>query len=231
MALVECPKEDCDNWFEPIKKNGYTPKYCSISCANSRTFSAETNELKSRRQKEWWAGLSEDERQQNIKEFLDRIKGTPGFNDWNSRKGSIEWNKLRKQLRLDRIFNNLIETLSHEDRRFRVLMEQDNKCNRCGHNEWLNEPLVLELEHKDGNNQNNVRTNLEALCPNCHSLTPTWRGRNKNTGKKRIRDIDLLRALILNVNIRQALLSLGLAAKGANYNRAKKILKEYGPRG
>jgi len=38
---------------------------------------------------------------------------------------------------------------------------------------------ALELDHIDGNNKNNTLKNLRWLCPNCHSMTSTWRGRNK----------------------------------------------------
>lgn len=117
-----------------------------------------------------------------------------------------------------------IEELSHEQRRKRVILEQDGKCNKCGIDEWFEQPLSLELEHKDGDSTNNKRENLEALCPNCHCITPTWRGRNKNTGKRTVSDYDLLQALTECKNIRQALLKVGLAAKGNNYKRAKELL-------
>jgi Zn finger protein HypA/HybF involved in hydrogenase expression len=65
--------------------------------------------------------------------------------------------------------------------RRKVLEEQNYRCNRCGIDEWLGQPISFELEHKDGVRTNNERINLEALCPNCHSLTPTWRGRNRRT--------------------------------------------------
>jgi hypothetical protein len=57
------------------------------------------------------------------------------------------------------------------------------KCERCGITEWLGQKIALELEHKDGNKYNNTLSNLEILCPNCHSLTSTYRAKNK---KKRI---------------------------------------------
>lgn len=57
----------------------------------------------------------------------------------------------------------------------RVKEEQNFTCNRCNLNTWLGQSIKLEVEHKDGNKYNNDRENLEALCPNCHSFTPTWR--------------------------------------------------------
>ena len=43
------------------------------------------------------------------------------------------------------------------------------KCNRCGLVEWQNEPLLLYLNYKDYNPQNQNLDNLEFLCPNCYS--------------------------------------------------------------
>lgn len=57
----------------------------------------------------------------------------------------------------------------------------------------------------------------------CHSLTDTWRGRNKNKNKK-IEDTMLKDCLLETANIRQGLIKAGLTAKGNNYKRAKKLL-------
>jgi len=115
-------------------------------------------------------------------------------------------------------------------KRLKVLKEQSGKCNKCGLSEWQGETLILELEHKDGNNKNNTRDNLEFLCPNCHSLTSTWRGRNKNSfSRKKVSDENLLKALYNESSIRQALLSVGLTAKGGNYERAYRLLSQGTP--
>lgn len=55
---------------------------------------------------------------------------------------------------------------------------KERKCERCGITEWQGSPAPLELEHVDGNHSNNELSNLLILCPNCHALTPTYRGRN-----------------------------------------------------
>ena len=51
-------------------------------------------------------------------------------------------------------------------------------CSSCGKSSWLGRQIPLELDHRDGNNRNNELSNLRLLCPNCHALTPTYRGRN-----------------------------------------------------
>lgn len=43
---------------------------------------------------------------------------------------------------------------------------------------WNGKPLVLHIEHKNGDNRDNRLKNLCFLCPNCHSQTPTYAGRN-----------------------------------------------------
>jgi len=56
------------------------------------------------------------------------------------------------------------------------------KCYNCGITEWHGGSVSLELHHLDGNGKNNRLENLQLLCPNCHSQTITWGGRNR--GKK-----------------------------------------------
>jgi hypothetical protein len=81
--------------------------------------------------------------------------------DYLSNKCSIQSHKLRLRL----IKENILPPY----------------CNSCKLTEWLGKPIPLELEHKDGNHDNNSLNNLELLCPNCHAFTPTYRGKNKKT--------------------------------------------------
>ena len=50
-------------------------------------------------------------------------------------------------------------------------------------NEWQGQPLVLVLDHIDGNADNNARSNLRMVCPNCDSQLPTYKNRNFGRGR------------------------------------------------
>lgn len=52
------------------------------------------------------------------------------------------------------------------------------ECSICKIKEWNNIPLVLQVDHIDGDVFNNLLVNLRMLCPNCHSQTSTFRGKN-----------------------------------------------------
>lgn len=56
---------------------------------------------------------------------------------------------------------------------------KQNKCDCCGISEWNGKEIVCHLDHIDGNNSNHSLENLRILCPNCHSQTDTWCGKNK----------------------------------------------------
>jgi hypothetical protein len=55
---------------------------------------------------------------------------------------------------------------------------KQNRCERCGISEWLGKPLALELHHRNGVRDDNRLENLAILCPNCHSQTENFGGRN-----------------------------------------------------
>ena len=50
----------------------------------------------------------------------------------------------------------------------------------CNKGEWLGKPLVLQLDHINGVRDDHRLENLRFLCPNCHSQTDTYGGKNSN---------------------------------------------------
>ena len=57
------------------------------------------------------------------------------------------------------------------------------KCGVCGITEWNNNKIVLEVDHIDGDSQNNDPSNFRYICPNCHSQTSTYKGANRGKGR------------------------------------------------
>lgn len=54
----------------------------------------------------------------------------------------------------------------------------ENSCHTCGLKEWQGRTIGLHLDHINGVRDDNRLENLRMLCPNCHSQTPTYGGRN-----------------------------------------------------
>ena len=54
----------------------------------------------------------------------------------------------------------------------------ENRCSACGLNEWRGKPLSIQIDHANGIRNDNRLENLRMLCPNCHSQTETFGGRN-----------------------------------------------------
>lgn len=203
---MKCKK--CGIEFIPTKG---LLNYCSLKCRNSRQWSIADKRNKSNAAIVYYNS--------------DRFHNTPRI----PIPANIMAERIEKSKRMwaDKLLAINFEDIGTNSQRIRkrISLEQFGKCNNCQLDTWLDKPLVLELHHKDGNTTNLSRQNLECLCPNCHSITDTWRGRGAR--KQVVTDIEFCDALIKSKNIRQALLSLNLVAKGGNYARAYQIIKHY----
>lgn len=56
------------------------------------------------------------------------------------------------------------------------------QCSGCNLSIWNDKPIPLELDHINGDNRDHRLENLRLLCPNCHALTNTYRGKNIGVG-------------------------------------------------
>ena len=214
--MKKCKK--CETEFVPSK--GLT-SYCSLQCRNSRSWSEEDRKKKSIAAK---ASV-------RVMEQVERLKEENTGNRCYRHLTDEEYGRLRENRQIERnkkLLNADYSTLKFDSIRKRIKLEQNEACNKCGIDKWLGQKLTLELEHIDGNNKNNARENLEALCPNCHSLTETWRGRNNGKKKQdRVDDNALIKALLSgHESMSKALISVGMVPKGGNYKRCHRLLRE-----
>jgi len=92
-----------------------------------------------------------------------------------------------------------------------LIQERGYRCETCELSEWMNNPIPLELEHKDADVKNNTRENLLLLCCNCHALTPTWkRGNYSGWKRKKYSDEEMIIAITTSTCLNQVLKKLDL---------------------
>ena len=65
----------------------------------------------------------------------------------------------------------------------KILKDIKHECWSCGLMDWRGHRLSLEIDHINGDAGNNMPSNLRLVCPNCHSITSTWKGRNRHKGR------------------------------------------------
>ena len=82
---------------------------------------------------------------------------------WSKEKQKKDWKDYSKIGRLKHHF----------------ILKFGHKCQKCNLETWLDNPIPLEIHHKDGDRTNNNLENLQALCCNCHSLTDNWRNKKR----------------------------------------------------
>lgn len=87
---------------------------------------------------------------------------------------------------------------------------KEYKCECCGITEWNNKPIALQLHHINGIHNDNRLSNLQLLCPNCHSQTDNFASKGRGTAILRKaenlskEDIDLIMNTVREVGIVEA---------------------------
>lgn len=157
-------------------------KFCCRACANAREFSQETKNLKSQKQKEVIEkiGLSDAFLNHIGHEFseFERSQGASKGSETQRKKAEVWQNKV------------LEEGAPWEEVRSRWtslrkrLIEEVGHCEICGQLPiWNGKPLSLQVDHIDGNLDNNKKENLRVVCLHCHSQTPYYGSKNKGRGR------------------------------------------------
>lgn len=201
--IRQLTKEQLDKWYEHNKKqclhcgndiplgnlgfNEYKErKFCNSSCASSYNNTNRYNDE-----------TTIDEQTKEVKQIHKRTKNLclncgKELNKTSKKYCSSECHKdyeYKEYIRKWKIGeeDGMCGEYGISKRIRRYLREKyNNKCSRCGWSEinpYTNN-VPLEAHHKDGDYTNNDEDNLDLLCPNCHSLTETYKAANKGQGRK-----------------------------------------------
>jgi predicted nucleic acid-binding Zn ribbon protein len=140
--------------IEIPKSQKYCGRSCAVTCNNAKRKLVKNEVCKA-------CGTTVHNQTYCSKDCYNKFKKNKKYNDWLYHGGMVGVRVLRLYL---------IILLSH-------------RCTKCTHSEWNGQPIPLEVEHIDGNSENNLISNLTLLCPNCHAQTSTYKNKNKGNGR------------------------------------------------
>lgn len=92
----------------------------------------------------------------------------------------LAWHKGRKDGNIGLTTRNISRHLKRY-----IAEKYGDVCSKCGWDERhpTTGQVPLEIDHVDGNAENNKEMNLRLLCPNCHALTPYFKKLNNGKGR------------------------------------------------
>ena len=153
----------------------YTKEWLEELCSTSYSY-AEVLRKAGRKQ----GGGTQETLKKKIQEFNIDISHFTG-QGWNGHSNTTTKTGKAEKYTLEEVFCKdspvTQKVLRSYVERHSIL---EYKCVNCGcDGNWQGGKISLEIDHKDGDSTNNAIENLRYLCPNCHALTDTYRGKNK----------------------------------------------------
>lgn len=197
----------CEQCGKEVYEKFGSGRFCSRSCSNKYVALHQSNEAKARKVEKGKDNLKlrklklykckcgyETHNSQSYVSHCGHCEIHLGYkpnsriknhNSWMkglTRKTDKRVDKLisERELKLEDILSNKIPCQSNR-LKWKLIDKgyKERRCEKCGITEWLENPIPLELHHKDGDKNNNNLDNIEILCPNCHAFTDNyrWKGR------------------------------------------------------
>ena len=171
VAYNENPKMCTNNCGTPLpyekRKQDFCSRHCAAQVRNPAT--AKTRHKVSRPKRPWAYGQ----------------RGNPEYGQKIRRAQAALWDR-RNAEELELWKAGKLRPSPRSAKRL-LAFEGGKKCSRCGWSETnpFSHTIPVELEHRDGDCYNNTYENVCLFCPNCHSLTATFRGLNARKGRGR----------------------------------------------
>lgn len=169
----------CSQCFSEYTSNQSASRFCSKSC--SATYSNE------RKRRFKWAEAQHNELARFGK--VARVKGicphcgNPVKNAASTYCSQECSTTAREQDRTSKYLSGIDRKVTNRWLYGFLVRTRGNKCSICSIESWNDKPIRLEVEHINGNSEDNDPENVCLICPNCHSQTDTYKGKNKGQGR------------------------------------------------
>ena len=172
-----CKSSDCNASFEV--KPGNPKLYCSTSCA---THVNNQNVVRSNN------GHNATQSIRRSCLNCGIITGRPTFkfcsNQCQCDYSHNEYIKKWKEGKLNGTVGVATKSTSSHIKKY-LIEKYEEKCSICG---WkarnpTTGQIPIEIDHIDGDSNNNAENNLRIVCPNCHSLSSTYKNLNRGRGR------------------------------------------------
>jgi len=196
-------------------------KLCEYGCGNVAKYQLKNGK---------WCCENSYQKCANIKKKnsinlkLAYIENRKNCNQFNNKRN---WSKNKLLLPVEKVFCKKSNASTKLLKKYLIVLGiKEDKCEICGINKWLGNPLTISVHHIDGDRRNNEVNNLQLLCPNCHSQTDNFSGRNKI--KVKLNELDnevIINTIKTSSSIREVLIKLNVAITSKSYEKIKKIIQ------
>jgi len=157
---------NCENCFIEHEGSYGSGRFCSSVCSRSFSTKAKREQINLKVKEKLSGRKLSEEHKINLR------------NGW--KKSPIRnFNRIRAPISEICALNSNFHNLYIKKRLLDDGLKK-NICEECGIKDYNNKPLTIQIHHMNGNRSDNRIENLQMLCPNCHSQTENYAGRNRS---------------------------------------------------
>ena len=180
---------DCEHCNKELTIKYGSGRFCNKKCASAFSTKSKRSEINDKvskrlKEKDTTDHLQTKEVRDKRNQTMIARYGTIGFVPRLRSKEEIDGSKEKyKQTRFNNRHARVFDQCSMIVKKKILIEEYGHQCMGCKLTEWIGAVIPLDIDHIDGNHDNNQKSNFRLLCPNCHALTPTYKGKNKQISK------------------------------------------------
>lgn len=175
-ATIQCFHEAGHGFVECQKKFGFTHSAWIKAIRRGELRKIQTQSFDTRKRYNWIEIQAYYDEGHSTRDCMNHFGFTAAAWEKARKRGEIQARR-NQGMPIDKLLTGPRGRTHLKGRLLRAGLLQ-NRCNECGLTEWRGRPLNAHIDHINGIKDDHRLENLRMLCPNCHSQTNTYGGRN-----------------------------------------------------